>query len=30
MKKSYGAQFDDKVMPQIVDYLVAIRGADGK
>ena len=26
MKKPYGAMIDDKVMPQIVDYLVAIRG----
>lgn len=30
MKKTYGAQFDDKAMPQIVDYLVAIRGAEGR
>jgi hypothetical protein len=30
MKTSYGAQFDDKVMPQIADYLVAIRGTNGK
>lgn len=26
MKKSYGAPIDDKVMPQIVNYLVLIRG----
>jgi hypothetical protein len=26
MKKTYGAMIDDAVMPQIVDYLVAIRG----
>jgi cytochrome c5 len=26
MKKTYGAMIDDKVMPQIVDYLVSIRG----
>lgn len=28
MKKSYGAMMDDKVMPSIVDYLIAINGKD--
>lgn len=26
MKKPYGAMIDDKVIPQIVDYLVSVRG----
>lgn len=30
MKKTYGAAIDDKVMPQIVDYLVSIRGVHGQ
>lgn len=30
MKKTYGAAIDDKVMPQIVDYLVSVRGVHAK
>jgi cytochrome c5 len=30
MKKTYGAAIDDKVMPQIVDYLVSVRGTGKK
>lgn len=30
MKKTYGAAIDDKVMPQIVDYLMSVRGSSGK
>lgn len=30
MKKTYGAAIDDKVMPQIVDYLVSVRGIHDK
>lgn len=30
MKKTYGAAIDDNVMPQIIDYLVSVRGVHEK